>query len=147
MIQSACVLISAIAYGLAYGVGLIGLIRLIIYMVVFEFLGIGLIISTSLWYLYLGLWARFLCNRYLLNQSLHGTPQEVEWAFAFDIHCNAFFPAFLFTYVLQFLFLFLISGDRWIGLLIGNTLYLCAACFYMYNTFLGYNGKSRMINI
>jgi hypothetical protein len=140
MIQSACVLISAIAYGLAYGVGFIGLIRLIIYMVVFEFLGVGLVISTSLWYIF-RISHRFLCNRFMLNQSIHGTPQEVEWAYAFDIHCNAFFPAFLFTYVAQFFFLFLISGGRWIGLFIGNTLYLCAACFYMYNTFLGYNGK------
>lgn len=85
---------------------------------------------------------RFVCNKFMLNQSRpHGTPQEVEWAYAFDVHCNAFFPAFLFTYVAQFLFLFLITGDRWMGLFIGNSLYLVAACFYMYNTFLGYNGE------
>jgi hypothetical protein len=83
-----------------------------------------------------------VCNKFMLNQSRpHGTPQEVEWAYAFDVHCNAFFPAFLFTYVAQFLFLFLITGDRWMGLFIGNSLYLVAACFYMYNTFLGYNGE------
>lgn len=27
--------------------------------------------------------------------------QRVEWQFAFDIHCNAFFILFLFLYVLQ----------------------------------------------
>ena len=36
---------------------------------------------------------------------------QVEWMYAFDIHCNSFFPLFLLLYVLQFFLLpFLLNG-------------------------------------
>jgi hypothetical protein len=31
----------------------------------------------------------------------HAVEQRVEWLYAFDIHCNAFFPLFIMLYVVQ----------------------------------------------
>lgn len=50
LILCACVCLAAIGYGVAYGVGVIGLLRLVLYMVLIEFLGVGLLLSTMLWY-------------------------------------------------------------------------------------------------
>ena len=32
----------------------------------------------------------------------HTIDQRVEWLYAFDVHCNAYFPMFLALYVLQY---------------------------------------------
>lgn len=48
--------------------------------------------------------ARFVSNKFLRKPS---TDQRVEWAFCFDVHCNAFFPLLLILHVVQ---LFLIKG-------------------------------------
>jgi hypothetical protein len=51
----------------------------------------------------------------------------VEWAYAFDVHTNAFFPLYLELYVLQlFLFRFILGYNFVGGILLGNTLYLIA---------------------
>lgn len=51
LVQAACVLVAAFAYGLAYGVGLVRLLRLLVYMVAIEFLAFGLVIATVVWYI------------------------------------------------------------------------------------------------
>jgi hypothetical protein len=43
---------------------------------------------------------------------LRSVEQTVEWRYAFDIHCNAFFPFFLITSVLNFLLLPALLGKR-----------------------------------
>lgn len=65
-------------------------------------------------------------NAVLLSPSSHSSPSDtsVEWAYVFDVHTNAFFPFFLTVYVAQLFLLPVILKDRWICLLIGNTLYL-----------------------
>lgn len=73
----------------------------------------------------------------------HAVEQKVEWAYAFDVHCNSFFPVFLILYVLQFFFMPLLQRSNWISILVGNTMYLCATVWYIYGTFLGYNGKPK----
>jgi hypothetical protein len=40
----------------------------------------------------------FIGNKYLLQSPPHSVPQSIEWAYAFDIHCNSFFPLFLILY-------------------------------------------------
>lgn len=76
-----------------------------------------------------------------MDTMAHAVEQKVEWAYAFDVHCNSFFPVFLITYVLQFFFMPVLKHDNWISLFFGNTLYFCAAVWYIYGTFLGFNGK------
>lgn len=44
---------------------------------------------------------RFFCNRYLRISTAHDPGQRVEWAYAFDVHLNAFFPLLLILHVVQ----------------------------------------------
>ena len=71
---------------------------------------------------------RFTANRLLLSPLSHSTPadSQVEWAYAFDVHTNAFFPLFLTLYLAQLFLLPIILKDYWVCLWIGNTLYLAA---------------------
>lgn len=71
---------------------------------------------------------RFTANRLLLSPPSHSTPADsrVEWAYAFDVHTNAFFPFFLALYIAQLFLLKVVLQDNWICLWVGNTLYLAA---------------------
>ena len=85
---------------------------------------------------------RAFANRFLTHRhTLHAVEQTVEWAYAFDVHCNSFFPLFLILYVAQFFLMKVLTRDIWICLFLGNTMYLIAIGYYCYITFLGYNGK------
>lgn len=71
---------------------------------------------------------RLFANRALLSPPSHSTPADtaIEWAYAFDVHTNAFFPLYLTLYVAQ-LFLFpIILKTNWVCLWVGNTFYLVA---------------------
>lgn len=65
--------------------------------------------------------------------------EALEFGYCFDVAIRAFFPVWIFLYVLQFVLLPLISRDYWISLLLGNTLYLVAFGYYTIIFFLGYN--------
>ena len=98
---------------------------------------------------------RFVSNRYLREQIAHSVEQSVEWAYCFDVHCNAFFPLLMLLHVLQ---LFLIKGvmqldavwplivslvvsQEWfVSTVAANTLWLVAISYYIYVTFRGYSG-------
>lgn len=96
-------------------------------------------------------------SRPISNQSIGNT---VEWAYAFDIHTNSFFPLYLSLYLLQLFLSPLITRNRWLCLWLGNTVYLVALvallqpslhtcdlltfCYsfsqYIYITYLGLSG-------
>ena len=85
---------------------------------------------------------RAFANRFLTHKhTLQAVEQTVEWAYAFDVHCNSFFPLFLMLYIAQFFLMRVLIKDIWICLFLGNTMYLIAIGYYCYITFLGYNGK------
>lgn len=72
----------------------------------------------------------------------YAVDQNVEWAYAFDVHCNAYIPFFLILYILQFFFLPLLrASSNWIALFVGNTMYFCAIVWYMYGIFIGFKGN------
>ena len=101
---------------------------------------------------------RLTSNSLLLSPPTHSRPADsaVEWAYAFDVHTNAFFPFWLALYVAQVrmltgpqscrtdavqLFLLpIVLKDIWICLWVGNTLYLAAFAQYTYGIYLGLNG-------
>ena len=66
-------------------------------------------------------------------------PDGVDCRYAFDVHCNAFFPLFLLLHVVQFLLLPLLLRASFLATLLSNTLYLGAFSAYHYLTFLGYS--------
>ncbi|KAL2919181.1 hypothetical protein HK105_201456 [Polyrhizophydium stewartii] len=136
IIIALCMCVAAIAYGIAKSVTFLGTLRLIAYTVFVEFLGAGLVIATTAW---------FVTNQFMLQQQIHAVDQSVEWMYAFDVHCNAFVPFFLVTYVVQFFFLSIVLSDGFICRLLANTIYLVAFVYYWYITFLGYNGKRRAV--
>lgn len=71
---------------------------------------------------------RFFANRALLSPPSHSTPTDtgVEWAYAFDVHTNAFFPLYLTLYVAQLFLVRIILKTNWVCLWVGNTFYLIA---------------------
>ncbi|KAI8391565.1 UNC-50 [Radiomyces spectabilis] len=139
LVLLACLLcISALAWGLAYGLGIMGIVRAMLFMVIVDFLCIGSLVATFSW---------FVTNRFLThNQMAHAVEQKVEWAYAFDVHCNSFFPVFLILYVVQFFFISLLKRSNWISLFVGNTMYFVSAVWYIYGTFLGYNALPFLIH-
>ena len=58
--------------------------------------------------------------------------------YAFDVHCNSFFPLFLVVYVGQYVLLPFILSPGFLPALASNLLYLCGVSYYFYITFLGY---------
>ena len=76
----------------------------------------------------LSIYCRFSANRLLLSPPSHSSSPDskVEWAYAFDVHTNAFFPLYLTLYLAQLFLLPIILKDNWVCIWIGNTLYLAA---------------------
>lgn len=84
---------SSVAFGLAFGTHhFSSYLRLVVYSLL-QFLAGGFVISASLWY---------VCNHHLKAPVVpHSVEQDVEWLYAFDIHCNAFVPVFILTHGVQ----------------------------------------------
>ncbi|KAL1925727.1 uncharacterized protein VTP21DRAFT_610 [Calcarisporiella thermophila] len=138
VLLSGMLCISAVAWGLVYGHGFVGILRMMLYMVFVDFVIVGIIVATLSW----------LVSNHFLKQRVtsHSVDQEVEWQYAFDVHCNAFFPVFLILYVIQFFFMGLLLRRGWISLFVGNTMYLVAVIYYFYVTFLGYNALPFLVH-
>jgi len=102
-------------------------------MILRDYLLVGALSATIIWFDTLSpnrtrfiISVRFFANRVLVSPSSHSSPTDssVEWAYAFDIHTNAFFPLYLTLYLAQLFLLPIVFKDNWVCLLIGNTLYL-----------------------
>ena len=86
-LQCVFLIISSIAYSVSFRVPFTRGIALMIYSIVFNWLGCGFIVASL---------AREIANRHLTDhKSSSHVRQSVEWLYAFDIHCNAFFPLFV----------------------------------------------------
>lgn len=134
--------------------------------VLWNWLGLGMVIATT---------TQHIANRHLQNTSNPRTShvqQQVEWLYAFDIHCNSFFPVFvvLCTWVLSFLLFFerivvsrtlcfsihtdglqfftlpVVLGDGLFPLVLANTMYGAALAWYWYITHLGYRALPFLAN-
>ncbi|PRT52674.1 Protein GMH1 [Wickerhamiella sorbophila] len=121
--------LAAVAWGLAYTPTFGGIIKLILYMVIVDFLAMGVLISSVLW---------FVASKFLVRPNQNpGT--KLEWAYCFDVHCNAFLIIYVLLYVVQFVLLPIIDRDNWTCMFLGNTLYLVALSQYFVVTFVGYS--------
>ncbi|KAJ8520983.1 hypothetical protein ONZ45_g2273 [Pleurotus djamor] len=135
---SACLCVSAIAWSVVYSLGPLEALWLAILMVIRDYLLTGIVVATILW---------FTSNRLLLSPPSHSTPADstVEWAYAFDVHTNAFFPLFLTLYIAQLFLLPIILKKIWVCLWVGNTLYLVAFAQYIYGVYLGLNALPFLV--
>jgi hypothetical protein len=67
-----------------------------------------------------------------------------------QVSIRAFFPVWVFLYVIQFVLMPVIARDAYVSVFFGNSLYLLAFGYYVVITFLGYNGvfcRKSMSNI
>ena len=128
------ILVTSVAYGIAFSATTFGDMMILTFYGVVSLLGTGVIISTACWH---------ISNKYLRVIHAHGsTEQKVEWMYAFDIHCNAFFVMFLLTHVLQYLLLPFLLGKSFFASLLANTLHFLGLILYLYITHLGYRSMS-----
>ncbi|KAF0686469.1 Aste57867_21746 [Aphanomyces stellatus] len=139
VIQALFLLISSLAWTIAFRkTSSLAFLLLCDFLV--EWLLLGLLIATTTWW----------CANHFLRLATPGSngglragdtffvEQTVEWQYAFDIHCNAFFLLFLIVHVLQFLLVPLLLSNSFLSLLLANTIYAVACGSYFYITFLGY---------
>ncbi|TMW59452.1 hypothetical protein Poli38472_004521 [Pythium oligandrum] len=128
--------VATIAWAVAFHVHSVSAyVSLLFHAVIVEWLGFGLVIAT------LGWWIANHHFRMRGNQGIGDTffvEQRVEWQYAFDIHCNAFFVLFLFLYVLQFLLAPVLASTSIFALVLSNLLYSIGWGLYIYISFLGY---------
>jgi len=126
-VVSLCCLIGAgsMAFAAARGLRPVGVVLTHLSV----FFGSGVLIASILWW---------ISNNHCRIRHSHSVDQKVEWLYAFDVHCNAYFPLFVVLYVLQFLLLPLLDSESRLSAFVANTLYCCALCYYHYISFLGY---------
>lgn len=139
-IQIALLAIASLAYSIAFRSD--SLIYTCLYFcfhsVVINFALFGAIIATS---------ARSIANQHLVvTTSTNHVRQSVEWMYAFDVHCNAFFPAFVLLYVVQFFLLPLVLRLGFVPFLVSNLLHSAAFFYYFYVTHLGYRALPFLSN-
>ncbi|KAH9930492.1 UNC-50-like protein [Epithele typhae] len=134
----ACLCVSAVAWSVVYSYSIRQIIMLAFLMILRDFLLVGIFNATLLW---------FFSNRVLLSPPSHSTPGDarVEWAYAFDVHTNAFFPFYLSLYLAQLFLVSIILKNNWVCLFISNTLYLAGFAQYIYGVYLGLNALPFLV--
>ncbi|KAI3962908.1 hypothetical protein MKW92_010951, partial [Papaver armeniacum] len=73
------------------------------------------------------------------SPNSHVVEQRVEWLYAFDVHCNSFFPMFVLLYVIHYFLSPLLIAHGFIPVLLSNLLFMVAVSYYHYLNFLGYD--------
>ncbi|KAI5109481.1 protein unc-50-like, partial [Silurus meridionalis] len=123
--------VSTVGFGLVLDMGFVETLKLLLWVVFIDCIGVGLLISTFMW---------VVSNKYLMKQP--SRDYDVEWGYAFDVHLNAFYPLLIILHFLQLFFInhiVVINSDWFVGYFVGNTLWLIAIGYYIYITFLGYS--------
>eukprot|EP00760_Papus_ankaliazontas_P001876 PhM_4_TR10713/c0_g2_i1/m.63759 len=64
--------------------------------------------------------------------------RDVEFLYALDIHCNAYFSYFMWTHVVQYFLLPLLLGSSFSARFLSNAIYAAGATHYFHTTFKGY---------
>mmetsp|Transcript_26724 Transcript_26724/g.74707 ORF Transcript_26724/g.74707 Transcript_26724/m.74707 type:complete len:248 (+) Transcript_26724:103-846(+) len=124
--------VGSLAFAVAFNAAesLFSMARIMFSTILIDFFAVGFLISTVCW---------LLCNKFLVSGTGQGGGQSVELMYAFDVHCNSFFPFFLVSYIIQFALLSVILNTSWLALLLSNSMYFLAFGIYFYYTFLGYS--------
>eukprot|EP00045_Choanoeca_perplexa_P001581 m.20719 g.20719 ORF g.20719 m.20719 type:complete len:259 (+) comp11045_c0_seq1:93-869(+) len=123
--------ISSIGCALVFGLSFGSLLELVLWVIFVDCIGVGLIISTALW---------AFANRFLKAPAMSQyVEQSVELGYAFDVHCNAFFPLLLILHVLQIICIKAIAQPWFFSALLADSFWLVALVYYIYITFLGYS--------
>ena len=76
---------------------------------------VGVVVASASWW--------FANARLRVPPTVHNVEQRVEWLYAFDVHCNSYFPLFLVVYVIQFFLVPVLLKPIFLSTLLANTLY------------------------
>lgn len=129
-------IVSSIGFSIVLMLNFIGFFKFLLWVIFIDCIGVGLLISTILW---------FISNHYLKKPTCEEL--DVEWGYAFDVHLNAFFPLLIILHFFQlFFYHVLISREWFISRLFGNSLWLLSLGYYIYITFLGYSALPILKN-
>lgn len=137
ILQIGLLLISSIVWSSVYGHSFGGFLKMMVNMVLVDFFLFGFTVATIFW---------LLLNRPMFKFKSALTSQ-VEWAYCFDVHCNAFLIIWVSIYLLQFILLPILKLQNWFSLVVGNTLYCASFAHYFILTFYGYSQLSFLKNI
>ncbi|XP_063161057.1 protein unc-50 homolog isoform X1 [Candoia aspera] len=128
--------VSTIGFGFVLGLGFVEMIKLLLWVVFIDCVGVGLLIATLMW---------FISNKFLLKHQ--NRDYDVEWGYAFDVHLNAFYPLLVILHFIQLFFIqYVILSASSLGYFVGNTFWLIAISYYIYVTFLGYSALPFLKN-
>jgi hypothetical protein len=127
---------SSIGFAFVLSLGFFGCAKFLLWVIFVDCIGVGLLIATLFW---------AITNHYMLVKPPRG--QDVEWAYAFDVHLNACFPLLMILHFFQLPFLnYVINTKMLFSRILGNTFWLVAICYYIYITFLGYSALPYLKN-
>lgn len=130
VLLAAFLLASSVVYALVFGLSFSAFVVFFLWVVCVDLIGTGCVIATLLWW---------ISNNFLRTKQPFAVEESVEWAYCFDVHCNAFFPLLLVLHVVQLLLLGIVNHDWFFSVLVADTLWAIALCYYIYITFLGYS--------
>lgn len=112
MLLSLFLALTAVGWGLAYTPTAGAIARLVASLVLVHFLASSLVCATA---------GYFLCARFLKLPAASGLARagfsvgegEMEWMYCWEIAVRAFFPVWVFLYVVQFLLMPIVARDYW----------------------------------
>mmetsp|Transcript_3489 Transcript_3489/g.5069 ORF Transcript_3489/g.5069 Transcript_3489/m.5069 type:complete len:300 (-) Transcript_3489:84-983(-) len=145
VLQLVFLALASIAYSVAFKtLSVVQIAEFMVFNVLVNWIGVGILVASL---------GSVLAGKYMSVHSTAGggtssrhVKQSIEWLYAFDIHCNAFFPFFVVAYGLQFFLLPIVLGKSFIALFVSNTLYAIAFSWYFYITHLGYRALPFLRN-
>ncbi|KAK1921594.1 transport-related protein [Papiliotrema laurentii] len=125
-----CLAVAGLAWSLVYKQSASAAIYIILRMIFRDFLLSSLVVAGLLY---------IISNRLLLAPSSSSAiDNRVEFAYAFDVAVNSFFPLVLTLYAALLPLAPVVVRNNWVCLLVGNTLFLIAGIQYWYVMYLGY---------
>ncbi|TIA89542.1 hypothetical protein E3P99_01999 [Wallemia hederae] len=133
IIISISLLIASLGWSISLGLGVRGVLKLALRMLLIDYALVGVILSTVFW---------LIANKLLTQQPSYTqsttTSKTIEWNYALDVHTNGYAVIVLLLYLIQLFLWPLLVKREWICLLFGNTLYVVALLHYVHVTYLGY---------
>lgn len=119
--------ISACVHCLTFADGVAKSVKIVLYVVLVDFLFLSVILATLFW---------VIANRFLRRGT---TDQTVEWLYAFDVQCNSYFVLFVCLHIGQFVFSPLLRSTHFVAAVLSNVLYVFTFSYYHYLNFLGFS--------
>lgn len=132
LVISLLIVLASCAYCVAFSDTFGHAVLTILSVVSIDFVLLGCATATAGW---------LVSNNFLRKKNLHQhqVEQHVEWLYAFDVHCNSYFPLFITLYVLQLLLSPVLLWDSFLSTALSTLLYAGSLGYYHYMTFLGYS--------